>query len=72
MLEEEMSRFGASIHRLTDQEKRLIRLYGMGHVTEDYLSTEAGLVRKARADKEAEAIPTAPATGAHSRPRWLG
>ena len=54
MLEEEMSGFGASIHRLTDQEKRLIRLYGMGHVTEDYLSTGAGLVRKARADKEAE------------------
>ena len=26
----------------------------MGHVTEDYLSIEAGLVRKARADKEAE------------------
>ena len=49
-----MARVGASIHRLTDQENRLIRLYGMGHVTEDYLSIEAGLVRKARADKEAE------------------
>jgi len=54
LLEEEMARVGVSIHRLTDQEKRLIRLYGMGHVTEDYLSIEAGLVRKARADKEAE------------------
>ena len=54
LIEEDMARVGASIHRLTDQEKRLIRLYGMGHVTEDYLSIEAGLVRKACADKEAE------------------
>ena len=54
LLEEEIARVSASIHRLADQEKRLIRLYGMGHVTEDYLSREAGLVRKAREDQEAE------------------
>ena len=52
MLEEEMARVSASIHRLADQEMRLIRLYGMGHVTEDYLSREAGLVRKAREGQE--------------------
>ena len=53
LLEEEMARVNASIRRLADQKKRLIRLYGIGHVTEDYLSREAGLVRKAREDQEA-------------------
>ena len=54
MLEEEMSRISASARRLADQEKRLIRLYGMGHVTEEFVSREAGLVRKAREAQEAD------------------
>ena len=51
LLENEMARVSASVGRLAGQEKRVIRLYGMGHVTEDYLKTEARQVRTPREDR---------------------
>ena len=51
LLEDKMARVSASVRRLADQEKRVIRLYGKGHVPEDYLKREAGLVRKAQETK---------------------
>lgn len=42
-IEEEMARVRASIRRLADQERRLIRLFGLGQVTEEYVVREADL-----------------------------
>lgn len=47
-IEEEMARVHASIRRLADQERRLIRLFGLGQVTEEYVVREAAQVKKAR------------------------
>ena len=54
LLEVEIVRVRAAIQRLADQEERVIRLYGVGQVTEDYVLREAQQVRKARAAKEEE------------------
>lgn len=53
-IEEEMDRLRASIRRLADQERRLIRLFGLGQVTEEYVLREAGQVKKARLALEEE------------------
>lgn len=52
LLEEEMARLRTSARRLADQEKRLIRLYGMGEITEEYLLREANQVKKTREAQE--------------------
>ena len=52
LLEEDMARLRSSAHRLADQEKRLIRLYGMGEITEEYLLREVEQVKKARQTQE--------------------
>jgi len=54
LLEEEMARLRVSTHRLADQEKRLLRIYGLGQVTEEYLLREASQVKKAREAQEGE------------------
>ena len=47
-LEEELARIRASIRRLADQERRLIRLFGIGQVTEEFVMREVDQVKKAR------------------------
>lgn len=54
LLEMEIARVRAAIQRLADQEKRVIRLYGVGQVTEDYVLREAEQIKKARRAKEEE------------------
>lgn len=54
LLSEEIARLTASVRRLAEQEKRLIRLYGMGEITEEYLLREAGQVKRAREAQEGE------------------
>ena len=53
-IDEEMARIRASIRRLADQERRLIRLFGLGQVTEEYVVREAEQVKKARLALEDE------------------
>jgi len=53
-IEEEIARIRASIRRLADQERRLIRLFGLGQVTEEYVLREAGQVKKVRQALESE------------------
>jgi len=53
-VEEELARIRASIRRLADQERRLIRLFGLGQVTEEHVVREAGQVKKARLALESE------------------
>ncbi len=52
VLEEEMKRLQSSIRKLADQEKRLIRLYGVGQVTEEYVLREIEQAKKARESLE--------------------
>lgn len=54
LLEEEMARLRTSIQRLADQEKRLIRLFGIGQITEEFLLREVEQVKKAREAQEKE------------------
>ncbi len=49
VLEEEIKRTSGLIKRLDDQERRLIRLFGMARVTEDHLVSEVEKVKKTRA-----------------------
>ena len=44
-LEEEMARLKTLMQRLADQEKRLIRLFGVGQVTEEFLLREVEQVK---------------------------
>ena len=53
-VEEELARIRASIRRLADQERRLIRLFGLGQVTEEYVVREAEQVKKVRQALESE------------------
>jgi len=53
-IEEEIARIRSSIRRLADQERRLIRLFGLGQVTEEYVVREAEQVKKARQALEDE------------------
>jgi len=45
-IEEELARIRSSIRRLADQERRLIRLFGIGQVTEEYVLREVEQVRR--------------------------
>jgi len=54
LLEEEMAKLRMSIQRLADQEKRLIRLFGIGQVTEEFLLRDVEQVKKAREAQERE------------------
>lgn len=49
VVEEEIDRTRGLIKRLDDQERRLIRLFGMARVTEEHLVSEIERVKKARA-----------------------
>ncbi len=51
---EEMARIRASVRRLADQERRLIRVFGLGQVTEEYVLREAEQVKKGRLALEEE------------------
>ena len=53
-LDQEISRLRSSVRRLADQEKRLIRLFGLGSVTEEYLVRETQSVKRSRETQEAE------------------
>lgn len=53
-IEEELARIRSSIRRLADQERRLIRLFGIGRVTEEYVLREVEQVKKARQALESE------------------
>ena len=48
LLEEEMARCRTSIQRLADQEKRLIRLFGIGQITEEFLLRDVEQLRSPR------------------------
>jgi len=48
VIEEETARLEASVRRLEEQEHRLIRLFGIGEVTEEYVTREVRQVKKAR------------------------
>lgn len=47
-VEDEIARIRSSIRRLDDQERRLIRLFGAGGVTEEYVLSEIEQVKKSR------------------------
>jgi len=51
-----MARLRASIQRLADQEKRLIRLFGIGQVTEEFLLRDVEQVKKAKEAQEKELL----------------
>jgi len=47
-VENEVSRIQSSIRRLGDQERRLISLFGLADVTEDYVQREVERIKRAR------------------------
>ena len=54
VLERDMADTRVAIRRLADQEKRLLRLFGVDQVTEEYVLREVDIVKKVRESKERE------------------
>lgn len=53
-VEDEIARIRSSIRRLDDQERRFIRLFGAGGVTEEYVLREIGQVKSSREALQSE------------------